>query len=218
VESRASEVLHRLSEEGQAVFARNASERITFWSRKCEELLGVPARSALGRHCHEVVGGHDEFGNVHCVHNCRIAYQARDKSDPVHQFPLTIPTRDGKKRFLVKIVAIPSYHPSLSTLIHVLQEDRERSGPDRRTALEETPGKAEPLRPISAEEDQLAVLTRREREILKLLARGMPTPEIAARLSISPATVRNHIAALLQRMNVHSKVAAVALAYRKNLL
>jgi DNA-binding CsgD family transcriptional regulator len=218
VEPRALEILHRLSGRGEAVFARDASQRITFWNKKCEELLGPTERSVVGKHCYDVVGGRDAFGNVHCVHNCRIAFQACDKSDPVHEFPLSVRTKDGWKRFDVKTFTIPSYHPSLSTLVHVLREGKENGPPPREASGNGEGAAPEPLRPIPAEEDQLAVLTRREREILRLLAQDMTTVDIAAALFISPVTVRNHIAAVLQRLNVHSKFAAVALAYRNRLL
>ena len=218
MEAQASEVLHRLSGRGEAVFARDARERITFWNKKCEELLGLPERSALGKHCHDVVCGRDAFGNVHCVHNCRIAFQSREKSDPVHEFPLSVRTKDGWRRFDVKTFTIPSYHPRLSTLVHVLREGKENGSPPREASRNGEGAAPEPLRPILAEEEQVAALTRREREILGLLAQGMTTPDIAAALFISPVTVRNHVAKLLQRLSVHSKVAAVVIAYRNHLL
>jgi DNA-binding CsgD family transcriptional regulator len=212
VESQASEFINRLSGRGEAVFARDASERIIFWNKKCEELLGLSARSVLGKHCHDVVAGRDAFGNVHCLHNCRIAFQARDKSDPVREFPLSVRTGDGWKRFDVKTFSIPSYHPSLSTLVHVLRPAVNNGSWNEEGAV------SEPLRPIAAQEEHVASLTKREREILGLLGRGMTTADIAAKLFISPVTVRNHIAAILQRLSVHSRVAAAALAYRNHLL
>src|SRR6202162_2614650 len=218
VEPRGLEILYRLSGRGETVLPRNASQRITFWNKKCEELLGLPERSAVGKHCYDVVSGRDAFGNVHCVPNCRIGFQARDKSDPVHEFPLSVRTKDGWKRFDVRTFTIPSYHPSLSTLVHVLREGQKKGPPPREASGNREGAAPEPLRPIPAEEDQLAVLTRREREILRLLAQDMTTVDIAAALFISPVTVRNHIAAVLQRLNVHSKFAAVALAYRNRLL
>lgn len=217
MEQGALESLRRLSKKGEAVFARDASERITYWSSRCEELLGLPAASVLGRHCHDVIGGRDAFGNINCLHNCRIAHQARDAGDPVRAFPLSVPIKAGWKHFDVETFLIPSYHPSVSTLVHVLREKKDVV-PSPQNPPGKTEGSPEPLRPIPAQEDQLAVLTSREREIYTLLARGMTTSDIAEELRISPVTVRNHIAALLQRLDVHSKVAAVALAYRNHLL
>ena len=214
VDPVAFERLRRLSDEGLAVFARDASERIVFWSGGCQQLLGLPAARALGRHCHDIVGGRDAYGNVHCLHNCRIAHLAREGAESVRVFPLLVPAKGGWKRFDVETFSIPSFHPSLSTLVHVLREGKDGNG--RKERPREEP--ADPLRPIEAAESRLAVLTSREREVLGLLARSTTTPRIAAELRISEATVRNHIAAILQRLGVHSKLAAVALTYRNHLL
>jgi DNA-binding NarL/FixJ family response regulator len=63
----------------------------------------------------------------------------------------------------------------------------------------------------------LASLTAREREILRALAGGMSTAEIAAALSISPMTVQSHVKNILAKLGVHSKVEAVRLAWRHGL-
>jgi two-component system nitrate/nitrite response regulator NarL len=42
----------------------------------------------------------------------------------------------------------------------------------------------------------------------------MSTAGIAKKLAIAPVTVRNHIQSILQRLDVHSKLAAVVYAYR----
>jgi two-component system, NarL family, nitrate/nitrite response regulator NarL len=61
-------------------------------------------------------------------------------------------------------------------------------------------------------------LTRRETEILGLLAAGMATPDIARRLSISITTVRNHIQRVMEKLRVHSRLAAVARGYAQGLV
>ena len=60
----------------------------------------------------------------------------------------------------------------------------------------------------------LSVLTVREREILRLLADGIPTTDIAVSLGISPMTVQSHVKNILSKLGVHSKVEAVTLAWR----
>jgi DNA-binding NarL/FixJ family response regulator len=61
-------------------------------------------------------------------------------------------------------------------------------------------------------------LTRREKEILRFLALGMGTSAISRELSISPATVRNHAQRILAKLQVHSRLAAVARGYALGLL
>jgi DNA-binding NarL/FixJ family response regulator len=63
-----------------------------------------------------------------------------------------------------------------------------------------------------------AQLTARQREILELLAAGLGTKEIATRLWISTATVRNHVAAILAALGARSRVQAIAEARRRGLL
>ena len=55
-------------------------------------------------------------------------------------------------------------------------------------------------------------LTPRQREILRMLAHGASTRQIADELHLSTETVRNHVRGILQALGVHSRVEAVAAA------
>ena len=71
----------------------------------------------------------------------------------------------------------------------------------------------------SEESDLLASqLTRREREVLSLLASGSNSSEIARALVVSPNTVRTHVQSILAKLQVHSRLEAVAFATRHQLL
>lgn len=61
-------------------------------------------------------------------------------------------------------------------------------------------------------------LSRRQREVLELLANGIPAREIAVRLGLAETTVRNHIRHLLRKLGCHSQLEAVAVAFRLDLL
>jgi DNA-binding NarL/FixJ family response regulator len=61
-------------------------------------------------------------------------------------------------------------------------------------------------------------LTPREHEVLRLLADGLSPGEIASSLFISPRTVATHIDHILGKLNVNSRVQAVAVAYRDGLI
>jgi DNA-binding NarL/FixJ family response regulator len=61
-------------------------------------------------------------------------------------------------------------------------------------------------------------LTARECEILRLLADGLTTADIARELFISRKTVGSHIENMLRKLHVHSRTEAVALAYREGLV
>lgn len=63
----------------------------------------------------------------------------------------------------------------------------------------------------------IAHLTAREREILRTLAAGASTAEVAEAFGISPFTVQSHVKNILAKLGVHSKVEAVRLAWRHGL-
>ena len=67
-------------------------------------------------------------------------------------------------------------------------------------------------------EEVVLRITRREQDVLQLLAEGLPCPAISKRLDISVTTVRNHVQHIQNKLGVHSQTEAVAYAYRHNLV
>jgi ATP/maltotriose-dependent transcriptional regulator MalT len=63
-----------------------------------------------------------------------------------------------------------------------------------------------------------AELTAREREVLRLLAKGLTNRQIAARLVVSEHTVHRHVSNILRKLDLHSRTAAAALAAQTGLL
>jgi DNA-binding NarL/FixJ family response regulator len=63
----------------------------------------------------------------------------------------------------------------------------------------------------------LELLTRRELQVLRLLASGLGAPAIARELVITSKTVSTHIQRILAKLGVHNQAQAVAAAYRLGL-
>ena len=70
----------------------------------------------------------------------------------------------------------------------------------------------------SLERSPLDDLTPRQLEVLRLLAEGLETPQIASRLGVAEETARNHIRALLRATGAHSRLEVVLMGFRSGVL
>jgi DNA-binding NarL/FixJ family response regulator len=77
---------------------------------------------------------------------------------------------------------------------------------------------AEYTRLVRAEEAAPAPLTPRQKEVLKLIAEGLPTKAIARRLAISAKTVDAHRSQLMERLDIHDVAHLVRYAIRNHLV
>ena len=77
---------------------------------------------------------------------------------------------------------------------------------------------ATPDEPVADRPVAASVLTKREQQVLRLLAEGLDQGEIARHFVISEKTVATHIQHILEKLGVHSRAQAVALAHRAGLL
>ncbi|MFQ6145733.1 response regulator [Streptomyces seoulensis] len=70
---------------------------------------------------------------------------------------------------------------------------------------------------VAPDDEPIARLTGREREVLAMLGRGLSNQDIAGRLGIGVGTVKTHVGAILDKTGSHSRVQAALLAHRAGL-
>jgi DNA-binding NarL/FixJ family response regulator len=76
---------------------------------------------------------------------------------------------------------------------------------------------ARPTRPALTP-TSMAVLTEREREIVALVAQGLTNDEIAAELTLSPATARTHVSRAMVKLHARDRAQLVVFAYQSGLI
>jgi DNA-binding NarL/FixJ family response regulator len=111
--------------------------------------------------------------------------------------------RAGASGFLLKTVP----PPQLVAAIHTVHET------DALLAPASTRRLIEQRAPTPAPAPELDELTAREREVLRLLARGLTNAEIAQALVVEPSTVKSHVARVLAKLGLRDRVQAVVFAY-----
>jgi DNA-binding NarL/FixJ family response regulator len=72
--------------------------------------------------------------------------------------------------------------------------------------------------PQFADQTKLDQLTRREREVLELIARGLSNREIATALVVEESTIRTHVKRILMKLGLRDRVQVVIFAYESGLM
>lgn len=203
-----------LTNTADGVCAVNSDGKIVLWNRAAEKILGYSAKKVIGRPCWDVFVGRDAAGNRLCYQGCHVMTLV-SQGELIQHFDMATRTKAGKPVWLnISIVVAPGAPRDLSTTVHLFRDvtvSHEIESLVRERVAQVKAGSAEAGGPP-------AELTRREREVLRLMTGGANTKAMAERLHISPATVRNHVQNIFGKLGVHNRLEAVAYATRHSFL
>jgi DNA-binding NarL/FixJ family response regulator len=143
----------------------------------------------------------------------------------VNSYDVAVRTKAGKQCWLNVSILVSSANSKIPTplVVHLFRDatrhkNREKFILQWLQEAERLQAATLPPLPPPPPSPRADDLTDREREVLALLAHGISTAKIARTLSISPATARNHIQNILNKLHVHSRLEAVAYAFEHGLV
>lgn len=198
------------------LFAVDPQKRIIAWNHATEVLFGLPAGRVMGKHCRDVLGKDLTRLCASCeFHNGEHASRT-DRSSAMS----VITSATTGTQCAVTLATLPARVPSGNECtVHIVQPVPEYETVTPFTdqfSMREYPVRGNPS------DGQMALgcahLTARELDILRLLACGRSSLEIAAMLQISKATARNHIASILAKFGATTRLQAVTLASRAHII
>ncbi len=199
-----------LAAAADGVFAMMSDGRITLWNPTAERITGYMAAEIVGRRCCDVFAGRDSSGEPLCSSNCRLLTLIKS-GEPVESFDLQTSSKGGRRIWLnMSTVVLPDGDTKAARGIRMFRDV---------TAVKDLLALIRNrLVGIPTERDRIGQLTRRETEVLRLMASGASNRALAERLHVSPATVRNHTHNIFEKLGVPNRLAAVILAFGQFLI
>ena len=176
-------------------FSVDANAKVLAWNCGAEHLFGHKQSDVLGRNCWDVLAGYDLFGNEYCSAHCPLLAMAKSHK-AINRCELCFQAAEGNHVNVgVSTMSFSGKTASELMIVHLL-----------------TPIASHHVRPVCG------LLTKRECDVLRILGDGKQTTEIGKRLNVSEATVRNHIQKIFRKLDVHTRLEAVCIAWRMGLL
>lgn len=200
-----------------SLFVTDERQRVVHWSASAERTFGYTAAEVLGRPCYEVVAGLNLSGHPVCRPDCQVAVNAR-RGRVTACYDVLARRQDGSRVWLNTSILLAPTVPDADTgkgtyLIHLARELDHPPAPSGTHVLAHA-AEARADAPATGDER----LSRREIEVLRLLADGRTTAEIAAALTVSPFTARNHISSIQRKLGARNRVETVLQAAARGLI
>ena len=198
-----------LAKAGDGAFAVAEDGRVRLWNQAAERILGWTAREVLERPCCEILEGINGDGNRFCSRGCHLMSPVQ-RRESVQHVEMQTRTKAGRAVWLdIRVFELSPDGGGDALTVHLF-----RDVTATRALLELLRNR---LRAPETSSNGASPLTRRESEIVRLMATGANTKALAERLHVSPATVRNHVQNIFTKLGVHSRLEAVAWVNRHHL-
>ena len=224
------QILENISNTTDGVFAVDENQRIVHWNEGAVRILWYSSREVLGSFCYDIIRGFDQSARQVCYLGCPVIDCAKSGL-PTPGQDVKVKAKNGLYRWLSVVHTYFSHGNSsvdnragtgdrLAAVVHIFRDCTE--GMEAKHTLErisrEVTAYSSPAEVKDPEVHHHEELTNREHQVVTMLAQGEGTSGIAKKLMISNATARNHIQNILVKLNVHTRLEAVAFVLRNRVI
>ena len=223
--SDSEENIHQNYRTSDGLFAVPGDQKIKSWNTAAEKMLGYRPDQVIGKKCYDVLCASGTTGRVKCNRNCVVVTNAA-KGRTTRDFDLECKTADDESVSVNMTVMLPGQGSGSRDILHVFRDVTDRRRVENASNFDvdqdssrttRTPQQKKAIG-MSSSGYRLPPLTTREDQVLKLLAAGKNTKDMAEILAIRPLTARNHVSRLLTKLGCRSRLEAVALGTRAGLI
>lgn len=216
-----SELFELLEHTADAAYTVTTDGEICSWNRAAEDLFGYTASEVLHCNIDDVLKARDTMGTAALGGGSDASTRSLTEfSGGVPNFDLEVQTRDSQSLWVSVSTIVFSNKRTGRQLFARLLHDVD----DHHRTAELLARMAEVARQVvqhaeaSSGHAPVTPLSEQERRILALFAEGNDPATIAARLTISSQTLRNHPHHINRKLRTHNRLEAVTHAQRRGLL
>ncbi len=219
---RSGELKKLVDGTADPAYVLDRNGHVVAWNQAAADTFGIRESEAIGLHCSDLLHGIDECGK-HCSHDCAIQKHAI-KHEPLKSYDIQLNANGKLRWFSMVLTAIGDERTDSVYTVHIAKPIDVQKRFElvlRDFILNETGLPAANVSEVLTSERSptgFTELTKRETEVLKLLAKGQSSATIADALFISRTTVNNHVQHILKKLNAGSRLEAVRRAEQAGLI
>lgn len=214
---RDSALFRLLERTGDAAFTADQEGVIRSWNKAAERLFGYPAAQVMGRPCADVMRGTDGAGAPVCAADCDVR-ECVLRGSCIADFDMAV--RKGNETIWVNVSTLvwEDEQTGRALIVHLARDASVAKARETLIRSAETLGRRLIELAAPKADPPISTLTRQQTRVLRLLAEGRSSAEIAAHLRISPRTLRTHIHHINRRLHARGRLEAVIYGIRRGLI
>jgi PAS domain S-box-containing protein len=214
-----SELFTLLEGTADAAFTLSDEGEICSWNKAAEKLFGYPPSETLRKSCYQLFEGLGPLGTPICHKHCSIV-ECAGTDTAIPNFDMSVKTRSGQRIWInMSTLVFHNSRTGRRLLVHLAHDITEQKHTEQLvhkmldlskelTGIGESAVRAAPAPALSEQETQ----------VLRLLAEGKDSAEVALKLGITDQTLRNHLHHINQKLRTHNRLEAVMNAIQRKLI